>query len=295
MSKYFNCIGLAGNYLNKSVLLTHNIIYKWLIFKGYKVIIEKNIALKLKIKKEKNIGNLKNIGKIADLAIIVGGDGSMLNAARILSFYNIKVIGINRGNLGFLTDIGLENNIKKILSNILQGKFICENRFLLEIRKINKNYCFLEKNTAINEIILHTEKAANMIEFEVYIDMKFAFSQRSNGLIIATPTGSTAYCLSAGGPILSPILEAMVLVPIFPHTLSSRPLVISSNSMVQVNFANQKNKVEISCDSQINIPIKKLENILIKRSKYYLNLVHPLNYDYYNTLTHKLGWLRKLF
>lgn len=296
MNSYFKCIGIVlGNFFNLSSLETNKILYNWLVKNGYKVIIEKHISSHLKIKNAIT-GDLKYIGEKADLAIIIGGDGNMLNAARILSFYKIKVIGVNRGNLGFLTDIDPEN-VKKEISSILKGKFYFEKRFLLEVKKTNKHFSILNKETAINEIVLHSGKVAHMIEFEVYIDKKFAFSQRSNGLIISTPTGSTAYSLSAGGPILSSLLEAFVLVPMFPHTLSSRPIVISSNSsiFIKINFSNKPEMIEISCDSQVNIPVKKHENIFINRSNNYLNLIHPINYDYYNTLTSKLGWLKKLF
>lgn len=134
-----------------------------------------------------------------------------------------------------------------------------------------------------------------MIEFEVYIDDKFAFSQRSDGLIIATPTGSTAYSLSAGGPILTPSLDAIALVPMFPHTLSARPLVINSSSTIRLKFSCITNDLEISCDSQIALPVQEGEEVLIRRSEHYLNLIHPKNYSYFNTLSSKLGWSKKLF
>ena len=134
-----------------------------------------------------------------------------------------------------------------------------------------------------------------MIEFEVYIDETFAFSQRSDGLIISTPTGSTAYSLSAGGPILTPSLDAITLVPMFPHTLSARPLVINSNSTIRLRFSHRRSDLEISCDSQIALPIQEGEDVLIRRSDYHLNLIHPKDYSYFNTLSTKLGWSKKLF
>lgn len=293
MKKYFRCIGLVGKSDSKSALSTYKIIYHWLVIQKYKVIIEKNVANKLKLKNVK-IGDLTYIGKNSDLAIVVGGDGNMLRAARILSFYKIKVIGINRGNLGFLTEID-PKHIYQQLHLILKGKFYFERRFLLEIN-INKNfYVCKRKEIAVNEIVLHSNKIAQMFEFEVYIDKKFAFSQRSNGLIISTPTGSTAYSLSAGGPILSSSLEAIILISIFPHTLSSRALVINSNSVVNLLISNKKKKIEIICDGQINIPINNNDIISIKKSKNYLYLIHLLKYNYFNTLTNKLGWSKKLF
>jgi len=134
-----------------------------------------------------------------------------------------------------------------------------------------------------------------MIEFDVYINKKFAFSQRSDGLIISTPTGSTGYSLSAGGPIVDASLDAIVLVSMFPHTLSSRPLVISSDSIICLKFSNIKNKLKISCDSQIALSIEKGEYVFVRKSSYYLNLIHPKNYNYFKTLTSKLNWSKKFF
>lgn len=217
----------------------------------------------------------------------------MLGAARVLSQYKNKVIGINRGNLGFLADLG-PGNISQKLTEILSGNFYEEERFLLETQIKKRNNKLLIK-TAINEVILHPGKVAHMIEFDVYIDDRFAFSQRSDGLIITTPTGSTAYSLSAGGPILTPNLEAIALVPMFPHTLSSRPLVISSNSSIKLKFKQKKINYEISCDSQIILPIQDDDEVLIKKSNKKLNLIHPKDYNYFNTLNSKLGWSKKTF
>jgi NAD+ kinase len=155
--------------------------------------------------------------------------------------------------------------------------------------------CQKRISTAINEVVLHPGKVAHMIEFEVYIDEIFAFSQRSDGLIISTPTGSTAYSLSAGGPILTPSLDAITLVPMFPHTLSARPLVINGDSTIRLRFSHRRNDLEISCDSQIALPIQEGEDVLIRRCDYHLNLIHPKDYSYFNTLSSKLGWSKKLF
>ncbi len=152
-------------------------------------------------------GTLAEIGQQADLAVVVGGDGNMLGAARTLARYDIKVIGINRGNLGFLTDLD-PDNAQQQLADVLEGHYISEKRFLLEAQVCQQD-CQKRISTAINEVVLHPGKVAHMIEFEVYIDEIFAFSQRSDGLIISTPTGSTAYSLSAGGPILTPSLDAI--------------------------------------------------------------------------------------
>lgn len=288
----FSCIGLVGHPRHPAALATHKALYHWLIARGYSVIVEQQIAGELELQ-DAPTGSLSEIGQRADLAVVIGGDGNMLGAARILSRYDIKVIGVNRGNLGFLTDLN-PDNIQQQLADVLEGNYISETRFLLEAQVHRANQP-TRTSTAINEVVLHPGKVAHMIEFEVYIDDNFAFSQRSDGLIISTPTGSTAYSLSAGGPILTPTLDAIALVPMFPHTLTSRPLVINGTSTINLRFAHYSRDLEISCDSQIALPIQRDEQVIIKRSEAQLHLIHPKNYSYYNTLSTKLGWSKKLF
>ncbi|MGP1958269.1 MAG: NAD(+) kinase [Arsenophonus sp.] len=288
----FKYIGIVGHPRHPQALATHKKLYDWLRSKKYKVIIEQQITQQLKLKNA-IVGGLTKIGKIADLIIVVGGDGNMLGASRILSRYENKVIGINRGNLGFLTDIMADNALKQ-LTEVLSGHFFEENRFLLEVNIRKKNHK-PRISTAINEVILHQGKVAHMIEFEVYIDDRFAFSQRSDGLIITTPTGSTAYSLSAGGPILTSNLEVIALVPMFPHALSSRPLVISSNSNIKLKFKQKNIDYKISCDSQIVLSIQDDDEVLIKKSSKKLNLIHPKDYNYFDVLSSKLGWSKKIF
>lgn len=291
-SKYFKCISIIGNLHHPKSLIICKKLYYLLNKKKYNIIFDKKIASKLNLKKIK-IGDLNYIGKNSDLAIIVGGDGNIISAARVLSCYNIKIIGINLGNLGFLADLH-PNNLKKDISSILDGKYIVENRSLLEVQIFKKSKLSIF-GKAINEILLHSDQIANMIDFEVYIDKYFAFSQRSNGLIIATPTGSTAYCLSAGGPILQPALKAIILVSIFPHGLSFRPLVVNSKSVIQLCVSHKNNNPKITCDSQISFSIEKNDDIVIQEGKNQVNLIHPINYNYFNTLISKLGWSKKLF
>ena len=292
MNKHFQCIGIVGHPRHPTALTTHEMLWRWLSEKGYEVIVEQQIARELALEHVQT-GSLAEIGQRADLAVVVGGDGNMLGAARVLARYDIKVIGINRGNLGFLTDLD-PDNAQQQLDDVLRGDYITEKRFLLEAR-VCRGEGEPRIGTAINEVVLHPGKVAHMIEFEVYIDENFAFSQRSDGLIISTPTGSTAYSLSAGGPILTPSLDAIALVPMFPHTLSARPLVINSSSTIRLRFSDLRNDLEISCDSQIALPIQEGEDVLVRRSDYHLNLIHPKNYSYFNTLSSKLGWSKKLF
>jgi len=287
----FNSIGIVGYPRYCSALDTHKLLYIWLVNKGYNVIVENKVAHKLNIQ-NMNFDSLDNIGKKCDLAIVVGGDGNMLCAARILSCYDIKIIGINRGTLGFLTDLNPDTALKQ-LSKVLSGEYFIEKRFLLDIKIVRRDGSVVV-NTAINEVVLHAGSVAHMIDFEVCINDEFAFSQRSDGLIISTPTGSTGYSLSAGGPILVSSLEAIVLVPMFPHTLSSRPLVINSASVIFLKFqGNVRSELKISCDSQIILSVNKKDNIFIKKSKNFFCLLHPKNFNYFNALSSKLNWSNK--
>ncbi|AHG60187.1 NAD(+) kinase [Buchnera aphidicola] len=292
MKQHFTCIGIVGHPRHASALITHKILYKWLINNGYKVFIERTISKELKLDSA-NTATLIEIGQSCDLAVVIGGDGNLLCAARVLSFYDIKIIGINRGNLGFLTDLNPDTGLQK-LSEVLSGKYLLENRFLLDAQ-VCQEKTISSSSIAINEVVLHTKHLAHMIEFEVYINDKFSFAQRADGLIVSTPTGSTGYSLSAGGPIIATSLDAIVLVPMFPHTLSARPLVIDSDSIICLKFSNIEKNLKISCDSQIILNIKKDECVFIRRSHNHLNLIHPRSYDYFKTLTSKLNWSKKFF
>lgn len=289
----FKTIGLVGRPRHDVTLQMHKNIYQWLQERGYQVLVEEEVGKSLDIA-ACDLATLDEIGQQAQLAIVIGGDGNMLGRARILSKYGIALIGINRGNLGFLTDIDPKNAYAQ-LQACLDGEFFVEERFMLEVEVIRDGKVISTGN-AINEVVIHPAKIAHMIDFHVYIDGKFAFSQRSDGLIIATPTGSTAYSLSAGGPILTPQLNAIALVPMFPHTLSSRPLVIDGNSEISLRFAEYNiPQLEVGCDSQLTLEFNSDDIITVRKSPNKLRLLHLQNYNYYNVLSSKLGWLKKLF
>lgn len=234
----------------------------------------------------------QELGRKSDLVIVVGGDGSLLNAVHSIIHEDTPVLGINRGSLGFLTDIN-PADLKKIKA-ILAGDYVLEERFLLSAT-IEHHGKSLGRGDALNEVALIPDAVPHMTEFEIYIDEKFVCSQDSDGLIIATPTGSTAYALSAGGPILHPGLDALVIVPMFPHTLSNRPLVIDGNSEVRIVITpNNLTSPRITCDGQECINIPPSSHITIKKKLKRLHLIHPLDYQYFETLRSKLHWGRKL-
>ncbi|MDG1254068.1 MAG: NAD(+) kinase [Glaciecola sp.] len=286
-------VGLIGKPQDEGTHVSLTALTHYLHEKGCKVLIESRLHAEMDDERLTS-AELVTIGQEADLAIVVGGDGNMLGAARVLARFPIHVIGVNRGNLGFLTDIDPET-ITEDLDAIFAGKGIIEQRFLLEV-DVFRHESLKSTNVAVNEVVLHHGKVAHMMEFEVDVNGRFMFSQRSDGLIIATPTGSTAYSLSGGGPILMPSLNALTLVPMFPHTLTSRPIVVDADSKINLRVSKvNSDNLQVSCDSHIMLSILPGDEVVIRKSPNQLNLVHPPSYDYFNVLSTKLNWGSKLY
>ncbi len=224
-----------------------------------------------------------------DLIIVVGGDGSLLSAARAFSGKDVKILGINRGRLGFLTDISPEE-IEYKVGEVLEGKYTTEERWLLK-SIVKREGKVVSEGIALNDVVIHPGKFIRMIEFEMYVDDQFVYRQRSDGLIISSPTGSTAYALSGGGPIMHPHLDAIVLVPMNPHTLSSRPIVVHAESEVKllINKSNQLHP-HVTCDGQTHVVSQPEDEVFVSKSDRLLQLVHPIGHDFYETCRSKLGW-----
>lgn len=299
MNKIFQTIGLIGKPDHEGASQTLNQLHQFLLNKGYDLLIEERVAHQLPTCPSE-VTSRREIGQRADLAIVVGGDGNMLGAAREFSGHDVAVIGVNRGNLGFLTDLH-PDDFEEPLQEVLDGEFITEHRFLLEA-EVFRDGQSLGCNKAMNEVIIHPGKMAHMLTMDVYVNDDFMMALRADGLILATPTGSTAYSLSGGGPILTPSIEAMILVPMYPHTLSSRPVVINGKSQVRVKFAPQKGQgspeqadSQISCDSHIPISILPGDELIVRQHPQRLRLIHPRNYRYFEILRKKLGWGSPLF
>ncbi len=229
------------------------------------------------------------MGHKQDLIVVVGGDGSLLSAARMAITVNVAVIGINRGRLGFLTDI-LPQSIETQLTEVLAGHYTEEKRFLLQTRIHDETSTYFQGN-ALNDVVLGRGTDTHLIEFDVYINQQFVSHYRADGLIFATPTGSTAYALSAGGPIMHPELNAMVMVPMFSHSLSSRPLVFDGGAVIDVRIGeNNETDLQISCDGHESRLVKPGQHVAIEKNPQSLRLLHPCDYHYYDTLRIKLGW-----
>jgi NAD+ kinase len=232
------------------------------------------------------------MGEKNDLIIVIGGDGSLLSAARMATKVDTPVVGINRGRLGFLTDI-LPNDIETQLRDVLAGQYKEEKRFLLHTRIYDETNTYFE-GEALNDVVLSRGNETHLIEFSVYVNEQLVSHYRSDGMILSTPTGSTAYALSAGGPIMHPQLNAIVLVPMFSHSLSSRPLVIDGESKIELRI-NECNEAELqlSCDGHESRMVKPGQKVEIQKDSHQLRLLHPLDYHYYDTLRSKLGWESK--
>ena len=231
----------------------------------------------------------ESMGKKQDLIIVVGGDGSMLSAARMAIKVNVPVIGINRGRLGFLTDISPQD-METQLGKILAGEYTEERRFLLHTRIHDEETTYYQGD-ALNDVVLSRGNETHLIEFDVYINQQFVSHYRSDGLILATPTGSTAYALSAGGPIMHPELNAVVMVPMFSHSLNSRPLVIDGHALIDLRISkNNESNLQISCDGHESVLVKPGQHVAIEKNAQQLRLLHPAEYHYYDTLRIKLGW-----
>jgi NAD+ kinase len=226
------------------------------------------------------------MGQFCDLAITVGGDGTLLGAARALADSGIPLLGINLGRLGFLADLPTEA-IETCLAPILAGEFDAEERFLLAAR-VNGDPPLL----ALNDVVIHKWNTARMIELETLIDGIFVNRQRGDGIIVATPTGSTAYALSGGGPLIHPALDAIALVPICPHTLSNRPLVVGGHSHIEIraDSAHDQGHVIVTCDGQADVFLTAESSVQIERAPHPIRLLHPKGHDHFQILRAKLGW-----
>lgn len=235
--------------------------------------------------------SLGEMAHAVDLAIVIGGDGTMLNIARTLSPHQIPLIGVNQGRLGFLTDLTLEN-MQDSMAAMLDGEFITEQRLLLSARVLRGDVEVFS-GLAFNEVAVHRNHASSMVEFEVRVDGEYLYNQRADGLIVATPTGSTAYAMSAGGPILHPSLDVIELVPVCPHTLSNRPIVVKGSSVLEI-LMHRTGDIRVRFDSHTNYDLELHDKIIVTRHPELACLLHPVGHSYYHTLREKLLWNQTL-
>jgi NAD+ kinase len=266
-----------------------------------KVILQKNFShdVSVKIFDSSYSNNITEIDLIkvineseihqCDLIISIGGDGTMLKSAKLSHQHQIPVTGINKGRLGFLTDIN-PSDANKTINNLISGKFITEDRLLIETI-INQGGIKKSIGIALNDVAIRRKETGRMMKVTTSIDGNYINKHEGDGFIVSTPTGSTAYSLSCGGPILKPDVEAFILVPICPHSLNDRPMVIPSNSEILIEpILNTGEIAEIALDGDSNYEIKQGETIIINATKNTIKLIHPEDYDYFDVLRSKLLW-----
>lgn len=288
MNNAFGTVGLIGKHEDPSVYGTIKALVDYLHARHIEVLLDEETCRLIPCN-GLEVTDRSGLGERCDLTIVVGGDGTLLTAARSLAHYHVPLLGINLGRLGFLADISPGDMLER-LDKILSGEYQTEERFLLHSH-IEREGERLNTGTAFNEVVVHKVNVARMIELTTYVDGQFVNAQRLDGLIVATPTGSTAYALSAGGPIIHPGLNTLSLVPVSPHTLSYRPLLVSGDSRIEIQIsATSPNNAQATCDGQTNFTLDLGDTVVVQKKHECAKLIHPKNYDYFDILRAKLHW-----
>jgi|AntDeeMinimDraft_5_1070356.scaffolds.fasta_scaffold02477_3 NAD+ kinase len=283
----FQSIGLiAKTDDDGQVRATLRVIHRFLLDRGLDVSLDRSTDEFLEI--DATVPR-REIAEHCDLAIVVGGDGTLLTAARSLADSGVPIVGVNLGRLGFLVDVSPDTMTER-LEEILSGQYTEEQRFLVET-EIIRDDTVVQTASALNDVVLRIKNVVRMIEFETWIDGNFVNIQRADGMVVSTPTGSTAYALSGGGPILHPSLEAMLVLPICPHTLSSRPIVVDSGSDIEIRIRENISETgQVVSDGQNNIDVAAGDRVRVRRKDRKIRLLHPADYDYFSILREKLHW-----
>lgn len=289
----FKSVGIVGFVDNPQIKDTVIRLARFLINTGITTFLEQSIVDEnslVTINRASQISR-DEMGKVCDLIIVIGGDGSLLYAARDMVDFGVPMLGVNRGRLGFLTEVS-PNELEQRVADVLVGNYVSSDRFMLEA-EVHRKGDVVDQGIALNDVILQPSGKISLISFKLHIDNQFVYNQRADGLIVSTPTGSTAYSLSGGGSIVHPNLEAINLVSINPHNLSSRPILVSSDSELNVTI-DESNRVDVLvvCDGQDYLNVQPGDEIRIRRKEITLKLLHPIEHDFYATCRTKLNWAR---
>lgn len=256
----------------------------WLREKDVKVVVEKNIANSLNI----NGFNRSEIPDLVDVVIVFGGDGTMLSVARLVCSKEVPIIGVNVGGLGFITEVQ-KSEMYEVMEQIFAGKWEIENRLMLNAQ-VHRQGGKVAEYTLLNDVVINKGALARIIDLETSINGAYVTNFMADGLIVSTPTGSTAYCLSAGGPILYPSLESIVLIPICPHTLTNRPIVLPDNVLIEITLKSHAEGVYLTLDGQEGFPLNQGDAVVIEKSLCKTRLVIPHERDFFQILRTKLKW-----
>ncbi len=286
MKLQFRHVALIGKYQAQGSRSALESIAHFLSAQGCAVAIEQDTASNTGLT-QYPILDVAGIGAHCDLGLVVGGDGTMLGIGRLLAQFGVPLIGINQGRLGFITDIAFEA-FQSVLEPMLHGEFEEDRRWMMQAKVVRDGRCVFSA-TALNDVVVNRGATAGLVELRVEVDGRFLSNQRADGLIIASPTGSTAYALSAGGPLLHPSIPGWVLVPIAPHTLSNRPIVLSDSGEITVELVAGR-------DASANFDMQSLATLLhgdrvsVRRSEHQMRFLHPKGWSYFDTLRKKLHW-----
>ena len=290
-ARRFRTVGLVGRTGNPHVVDSVAAVESVLVRAGVDVVLETDTAGMLP-GREHAVAPRTDLGDRCDLIVVVGGDGSILGVARDLAHSGVLVVGVNRGGLGFLADVSPEQ-IEHKIGAVLDGEYTVDERFLLEAR-IERAGETIGRCAALNDVVVHAAPASRMMDFALYVDDEFVYEQRSDGVIVSTPTGSTAYALSAGGPIMHPGLDAVVIVPMFPHTLTSRPLVVRGSAGIRIVAGGLASGPRVSCDSQVDYTIRPGDALHIAKYPHALHLAYPMDHGFFESCRSKLDWASRL-
>ena len=283
-------IALVGKYHSMEIAESLRRLAEYLYERGITVFIERetaeHIGKKVDLSRWVTCG-FNDIGAHADVAIVLGGDGTMLNAARRLARYCVPLVGVNQGRLGFMTDIAREDMLT-CMDDLIDGRFTPEDRMLLaaEVTRDGKE---IASNLALNDVVIDKGAIGRMIEFELFINGEFIYNLRADGMVVSTPTGSTAYSMSAGGPILHPTTAGIALVPLCPHALSNRPIIVNDSADIELRIASADDP-RVHFDGQVTLDLERNDCVRLRRSEHAIRFLHPPGYSYFAMLRQKLQW-----
>jgi NAD+ kinase len=282
----FKSIGIISRPRRSNLSEVVPTLLKWLDGRGIRVTYDQETAGS--VTKPSDGRTREQVAAASDLLLVLGGDGTLLAAARVAAPKRIPILPINMGSLGFLTSFMLEE-LYPALEDILAGRLTISERVMLHV-ELHRNGKSLDKQSVLNEVVINKGALARMIELELIIDNDFVCRYRADGLIVASPTGSTAYSLSAGGPIVHPSVESFIITPICPHTLSDRPVVVRDTSIVEMKLSAGTESVFLTLDGQKGIPLQATDRVRISRAHEMLKLIQTPNKSYFEILRNKLKW-----
>jgi NAD+ kinase len=282
----FRRAALVGRYVSPGIAEPLSRLASFLASRGVEVVIEAETARSTGIATYA-LAAAEELAAAADVAIVVGGDGTMLSIARRLAPFDVPLIGVNQGRLGFLTDIPI-TRLEKTLEPMLAGRYVEERRTLLSAEVVRSDGS-RETALALNDVVLNRGGGGTMIDCAVEIDGRFVYAMRADGIIVATPTGSTAYALSAGGPILDPTVAAFALVPVAPHALTHRPVAIADTATITLTLERGPDAA-LHCDAQAHFGLLEGERVTVRRAQHAARFLHPEDHDYFAMLREKLHW-----